>query len=78
MRISIQQDFTLGGVVHFFDSAKKGYITVEDIKGADTMSSLDQFADEDFNDLFRGSNLTSPTNSQLNNSTPATNDRIDY
>ena len=40
MRISIQQDFTLGGVVHYFDSGKKGYITVDDIRAADSMSSL--------------------------------------
>ena len=47
MRISIQPDFTLGGVVHFFDPGKKGYINVSDLKSADCMQSLDALPDED-------------------------------
>ena len=62
MRISIQQDFTLGGVVHYFDSGKKGYITVDDIRAADSMSSLKQFDDDDLRHIF-ASSLMSPTNS---------------
>ena len=54
MRISIQQDFTLGGVVHFFDPTKKGYITVADLKAADTMRSLDNLTDDDLHHFFGG------------------------
>ena len=41
MRLSIQEDFTLGGIVNFFDPSKKGYITAADLKNADALKSLD-------------------------------------
>ena len=41
MRLSIQEDFTFGGIVSFFDPSKKGYITAEDLKRADVHNSLD-------------------------------------
>ena len=41
MRLSIQEDFTLGGIVTLFDKEKKGFITVDDLKKADVFRSLD-------------------------------------
>ena len=37
MRLSIQEDFTLGGIVTLFDTTKKGYITANDIRRADDL-----------------------------------------
>lgn len=45
MRLSIQEDFTLGGIVAYFDPMKKGYITAEDLKKADALHSLDHLDD---------------------------------
>ena len=47
MRLSIQPDFTLGGIVNFFDPSKKGFITVEDLQRVDVLQSLDHLQDED-------------------------------
>ena len=37
MRLSIQEDFTFGGIVTLFDPKKKGYITADDLKRADDL-----------------------------------------
>ena len=37
MRLSIQEDFTFGGIVALFDPKKKGYITADDLKRADDL-----------------------------------------
>jgi hypothetical protein len=41
MRLAIQEDFTLSSIVTLFDSSKKGFITVDDLKRADVLQSLD-------------------------------------
>ena len=51
MRLSIQEDFTLGGIVSYFDPAKKGYITATDLKQADKQQSLDYLDDEDLHHI---------------------------
>jgi len=52
MRISIQQDFTLGGIVQFFDPLKKGCVTVSDLRRADTTQSLERVGDDDLKFAF--------------------------
>ena len=51
MRLSIQEDFTLGGIVSYFDPSKKGYITAADLKNADVHQSLDHLDDEDLHHI---------------------------
>ena len=41
MRLAIQQDFTLSNIVTLFDYSRKGFITVDDLKKADVLESLD-------------------------------------
>ena len=54
MRLSIQEDFTLGGIVNFFDPSKKGYITAADLKNADVLKSMDQLEDDDLHYVLEG------------------------
>lgn len=62
MRLSIQQDFTLGGIVNFFDPSKKGFITVDDLQKADVMKSMEKLEDEDLKFALKG-NPSSPKDS---------------
>ena len=51
MRLSIQEDFTLGGIVAYFDPKKKGYITAADLKQADVQHSMDHLDDDDLHHI---------------------------
>lgn len=59
MRLSIQEDFTLGGIVTLFDTSKKGYITADDIRKADDLQSLDHVEDDDLDHIMSGTSLAS-------------------
>ena len=74
MRLSIQEDFTMGAIVTMFDKTKKGFITINDVKKADAFSSLEQLDNDVLNYIFSPTSPNSPTASNSNE----IRDKVDY
>ena len=63
MKLAIQHDFTIGGLVQVFDPKKKGFITLSDLRNSDISGNLSSIEEEDMKYIFRG--VSSPKNKEL-------------